>query len=237
METLTFAIITSDKTVVINGQAAFDVDMVGIASDISAVQWSGASGWVEYFTDPTTGLKPNNEPIDSYEEFQPQLDEAAAIIEYGQEEEYAKENPKTYYLTVDPVGFPVTVTTVGWPQPPDTTTEVPPAQESSVTRLYWNGTDFVWSAFPIDLDLEEAKSYMTDKTDQTAYSILLPSDWMVSRQTETGVPVAPAWTDWRQTIRDEAQEKRFAIEGTATLDDLNIYCQSTEYLTWSNPPA
>ena len=227
------SIIPEDHSVVIDGQGTVGVNMDSVDPTIHAIQFDQVlgEGHLERIPDPLTGVIPPLEPIYSIEPWQAQVDEAEEII-------YCFNNPKTYYITVQPrLGKPVLVYDKGWPQPPDTTDQQPPAQPTSNCVLYWSGTGFVWSAFPIDLDLSEAQAYVCNSVDQTAYGILQPSDWMVVRQNETGTPIPAGWSDWRQTIRDEALEKRLAVQGTESLEELDAYTQSTEYLTWTNPPA
>lgn len=225
-------IIPVDKTVVLDGQAAAGVDMSGVDITIHAIQFNTVlqKGTVEFKTDPVTGETPYPEDITSIAPWQAQVDEATEII-------YCQKNPKTFYSTVSPVGSPVVVTAKGWPQPPNTTTEVPPAQPTSNTVLYWSGTSFVWSAFPYTDSLEEAKSYIGDAINASAYSLLLPSDWAVVRQYETGTVVPADWNTWRQQIRDQAANKAATANACFTNEELNAYCQSEAYLTWASQPA
>ena len=53
-----------------------------------------------------------------------------------------------------------------------------------------------------------------------AYSILLPTDWMVVKATETGGTVAPAWNTWRQTIRTQASDYVAVISACTTVAQL-----------------
>lgn len=237
METLIFTIVTSDKTVILDGQTALNVDMVGIPSNISAVQWLGDSGWIEFFSDLETGLRPSNESISSYDAYQPQLEQAAEIIANDEEILYALNNPKIYYRTVAPLGEQIQVNTPGWPQPEDTT-EIPPPESPALNcTLYWSDADWVWSPFPVDDTLDEAKAYICQKIDKSAYGILVSSDWMVVRQSETGVPIAAEWSSWRETIREEALEKKATADGETSLEDLYAYAISPEYFAWTEPPA
>ena len=47
-------------------------------------------------------------------------------------------------------------------------------------------------------DLTGVKSNAISQVNATAYSILLPTDWMVVKAVETSTTVAPAWNSWRQ---------------------------------------
>lgn len=234
---MNFSIVVDDSMVVIDGFPAPGVDMSDISTDISAVQWNEGKGWVEYRTNPDTGIKPPNQEIDSFEDFDPQLTQAEVIIEERAAAVYALNNPKFFYSTVEPLGLSTKVTQAGWPQPPDTTPTPPPEQPSPNTSLYWDGESFVWSPFPLDNDLNAAKEYIKQATNKKAYQILLPSDWMAARQAETGTPIPSNWASWRQEVRDEVQIKTISIESADTLEELHDYALSSEYLAWPTSPS
>lgn len=225
-------IVPTDSVVVIDGQAAFGVDMSSVNPDIHAIQFNPANskGYIEYKADPETGVIPPHEEINDCDFWEPQISQAQRII-------FCKNNPKTFYSTVAPLGRPVIVTEEDWPQPPDTTDTEPPTQPAPNTELYWDGDNFVWSAFPIDLDLAAAKAFMVSEIDKGAYRILLPSDWLVTRSQEVGTPIPADWGTWRQTIRNEATEKKTETNACSSFNDLSAYTQSEGYLTWTNPPA
>ena len=84
----------------------------------------------------------------------------------------------------------------------------------------YNGTvvEINYTATP--KDLFECQSNAVSATNATAYSILLPSDWMVVKAVETGGTVAPAWNTWRQTIRTQAADYVAAITACTTVDQL-----------------
>lgn len=81
-------------------------------------------------------------------------------------------------------------------------------------------------------DLAELKAREVANVNATAYSILLPSDWMVIKAIETGVAIASDWAAWRQEIRDQA----------ATQLDLIASCEDIAALAalapvqWANNP-
>lgn len=61
-------------------------------------------------------------------------------------------------------------------------------------------------------DLFELQNAQVTATNQAAYTILQPSDWMVVRATETGTnPVPEDWNTWRQAIRQQAADQVAAI--------------------------
>ena len=69
-------------------------------------------------------------------------------------------------------------------------------------------------------DLFECQSNAVNATNATAYTILLPTDWMVVKAVETGGTVAPAWNTWRQTIRTQAADYVAVISACTTVDEL-----------------
>ena len=70
-------------------------------------------------------------------------------------------------------------------------------------------------------DLAELQSSQVTATNQAAYSILQPSDWMVVRATETGTDPVPAdWNTWRQAIRQQAADHNTAINACTDVAQL-----------------
>jgi len=111
--------------------------------------------------------------------------------------------------------------------------------------FYW-GYDADGNLIP--KDYAQLNSLWIDTTKRTANTMLQPSDWMVVRESETGV-VAPAeWTTWRATIRTECGTKIAAIEETANVGDtspypdlgrveaLQQYIRGGNYHTWTASP-
>lgn len=79
--------------------------------------------------------------------------------------------------------------------------------------------DINFTATPKDLD--PLKSEQVTATNQAAYNILLPSDWMVVRATETGTDPVPAdWNTWRQAIRQQAADQVAAINACVDVAQL-----------------
>lgn len=81
-------------------------------------------------------------------------------------------------------------------------------------------------------DLAECKKQATNAIDAQAYSILLPSDWMVVKAFETGSAVAPEWTAWRQAIRTQAEQGIAAVEAC---EDVEALAALTP-VDWSHDP-
>ena len=73
-------------------------------------------------------------------------------------------------------------------------------------------------------------------TNQTAYTLLLPTDWYIVRKTETDVAVPQEVLDRRTEIRSYCDEKRDAINATTTTDELAAYITSAAYSQWEDVP-
>lgn len=69
-------------------------------------------------------------------------------------------------------------------------------------------------------DLFECQNQAVTDVNAQAYSILLPSDWMVVRGYETKSVVPADWNAWRQSIRDAAATQIEAISACNTVDEL-----------------
>jgi hypothetical protein len=81
-------------------------------------------------------------------------------------------------------------------------------------------------------DLFECQSNAVNATNAAAYSILLPTDWMVVKAVETGGTVDPAWNTWRQEIRDQAAAQVAAINACTTVDEL----AALSPVAWAHDP-
>ena len=95
-------------------------------------------------------------------------------------------------------------------------------------RFYW-GPD-------LPKDHEGLVTLWIDNTNQTAYTLLAPSDWYVIRKQETEVAVPQDILDRRGEIRTYCDTKREAISATTTTDELAAYITSAAYSEWE-PPA
>jgi hypothetical protein len=100
---------------------------------------------------------------------------------------------------------------------------------------YWvsetlNGASLTYTNTPKDLD--PCKVNAVNQTNATAYSLLLPTDWMVVKAYETGGSIAPAWNTWRQTIRTQAQDYVALINACTTIEEL----AALPSIQWANDP-
>jgi hypothetical protein len=154
-----------DRSVVIDGYAAFGVDFTGIDPEIHAIAWYGSQGEVEYVWDPVANIKKPNETIYTLAPYQPYVSQAQAVIE-------AYTNPDFYYVTVADLvlgedtftlGQQIVIDTVDTPQPTGTTTIVPPTPED-FQQLYWFNDNWVISPVNPSFSLAKAKSTMIGYT-------------------------------------------------------------------------
>ena len=67
-------------------------------------------------------------------------------------------------------------------------------------------------------DLTQVKTTAIAQVNQTAYTILLPSDWMVVKAVETSTKVATGWDSYRQSVRTTAASTVSGIEGATDVD-------------------
>lgn len=96
-------------------------------------------------------------------------------------------------------------------------------------RFYWG---YTVSGTLIPKDHGVLVSGWSDQTNQTAYTLLLPTDWQIIRQSDDGTPADPLVVGWRQNIRQAAADKVSQIKLTTTTDELATYVTSSAYSTW-----
>ena len=99
---------------------------------------------------------------------------------------------------------------------------------------YWvtetlEGATLTYTNTPKDLD--QCKSLAISQVNSTAYSLLLPSDWMVTKQVETGTPVAPDWTNYREAVRTTANLAKEEYAACTTVDEIAAIT-----IPWPEPP-
>jgi hypothetical protein len=82
-------------------------------------------------------------------------------------------------------------------------------------------------------DLDATKASCKSQINATAYSLLLPNDWMVVKATETSTPIDPAWNTWRQSIRAAAAGYTTAITNAVDMPALEVVMSN---ITWPHDP-
>lgn len=82
-------------------------------------------------------------------------------------------------------------------------------------------------------DLTGVKTSSIQQINNTAYSILLPTDWMVVKAIETSTTVPATWNTWRQSVRTVATSTVTSIEGAADVDAVATIMQN---IVWPLDP-
>ena len=101
--------------------------------------------------------------------------------------------------------------------------EVITVGERKDDRYYWvseklEGANLVITNTPKDFDT--VKQMALDNLDKQAYSLLFPSDWMITRKAETGTELAHDWSIYRDNIRLEVIVVRGQINAATTVDEI-----------------
>lgn len=91
-------------------------------------------------------------------------------------------------------------------------------QQEPVYNAQTNQVDINYTATP--KDLTSVKTNAISQINNTAYTILLPTDWMVVKAVETSTSVPVVWNTWRQSIRTTAASAVSAVEGAANVDEV-----------------
>lgn len=102
-------------------------------------------------------------------------------------------------------------------------------------RFYWVSEsldDGVLTYTNTPKDLEGLKTQWVKQINQTAYGLLLPSDWMVVKALETSSAVPAAWTAYRASVRSTAADTVAVINTCADVPAL----QAAVQVTWPNDP-
>ena len=82
-------------------------------------------------------------------------------------------------------------------------------------------------------DLVSVKTTALNQINASAYSILLPTDWMVVKSVETSTPISPSWNTWRQSVRTTALNATNAVEGAADVDAVSTVMGA---IVWPKDP-
>ena len=113
--------------------------------------------------------------------------------------------------------------------------EVTFANSPEDDQFYWvsdtlSGAVRTYTNTPKDLD--PLKANWVSQTNQIAYTLLLPSDWMVVKGIETSTPVPADWGTYRAAVRTTAGTAITTINASTTIADLQTAIQ----VTWPNDP-
>lgn len=103
-------------------------------------------------------------------------------------------------------------------------------------RYYWtgeqlNGAELTYTGTP--KELASVQKDCVSQVNQTAYTLLFPSDWMVVKAMETSTPIPTDWNTWRASIRTTAAET-VALINAAT--DVDAVANVMANIVWANDP-
>lgn len=102
-------------------------------------------------------------------------------------------------------------------------------------RFFWvSGPSLVdgsWTAIPKDLD--GLKKTWSAQFKQTAYAMLLTSDWMVVRKQEDGTAVPADWTTYRESVRTTCA---LAVGDMEATTDIEAFIASVTSVQWPVSP-
>lgn len=102
----------------------------------------------------------------------------------------------------------------------------PPAYDQ---RFYW-GFDHDGDLIP--KDHAQLVTEWAAATRRTANALLSPTDWIIIRESDNGVPADQGIKAWREAVRLSAGSKVFEIEQTADTAALAAYITGADYPTW-----
>lgn len=101
--------------------------------------------------------------------------------------------------------------------------EVITVGERKDDRYYWvseslNGAVLTITSTP--KDLETVRKICIDGLRSSAYYLLLPSDWLVTRKQENGKEIPADWSTFRENVRLEAERCVTEAEAATTVDEI-----------------
>ena len=102
-----------------------------------------------------------------------------------------------------------------------------PAEPYYDQRFYWGPNN--------PKDHAQLVEQWTSTIKQTAGTLLAPTDWYITRQSETGVAAPQSVLDQRSLIRTLSNEKEALLAATTTTEELASYVTSPTFHTWEEP--
>jgi len=141
-------------------------------------------------------------------------------------------------FTIDGVEYPSNWLNLSTPEQKEAIglEEVIATNSPANDQYYWVSTELneaTLTYINTPKDLDTVKSNSISQINQTAYTILLPSDWMVVKSVETGTPMSTAWNTWRESIRTTADTSRTAVAEATDVDEVQTIMGN---ITWSPDP-
>lgn len=96
-------------------------------------------------------------------------------------------------------------------------------------RFYWG---YDQDGHLIPKDHNDLVVLWKDQTKSTANTLLLPTDWMIVRESDNGTPCPSDTKTWRELIRTSCGTKLTNIDNTTTTEELAAYITGSDYSTW-----
>lgn len=96
-------------------------------------------------------------------------------------------------------------------------------------RFFW-GYDHNGDLIP--KDHAQLVAQWSAATRRTANTLLTPTDWIIIRESDNGVPADQGVKAWREAVRLSAGSKVFEIEQTADTAALAAYITGPDYPAW-----
>lgn len=112
--------------------------------------------------------------------------------------------------------------------------EVTTVGELKDAKYYWIGEQLSGSVRTLTAtpkDLADVQKQAIAQVNATAYSILLPSDYMAGKAFETGTTVPSEWATWREAVRQTARNAIADITASADVDTIAALT-----VAWPNDP-
>ena len=140
-------------------------------------------------------------------------------------------------FTIDGVEYPSNWLNLSTPEEKEAIglEEVIATNSPANDQYYWVSTELNEATLTYVNTPKELAGVQTNAVNQiraAAYSILLPSDWMVVKAFETSTQIPADWNTWRAEIRTQAQEAITAIEAATDVDEVATAVQ----VQWANDP-
>lgn len=112
--------------------------------------------------------------------------------------------------------------------------EVTTVGELKDAKYYWIGEQLSGSVRTLTAtpkDLADVQKQAITQVNATAYSILLPTDYLSVKAFETGTEVPSEWATWRASIRATATQAIADITAATDVDTI-----AALIVTWPNDP-
>jgi hypothetical protein len=101
-------------------------------------------------------------------------------------------------------------------------------------KYYWVSTTLeegVMTYVNTPKDLITVQELAINDINATAYSLLAPSDWMVTKSVESGTPVDASWSTFRASVRDTANVGKGKVSVATNVDEI-----ATLVIDWPHDP-